>query len=126
MVISNHNSFQCCLIKLLLYVSLEKYIYILALEMASPGNQQCASCIGTLSFLMVLYLLKIMLARRVFRCGSRIAGRNGARQRRLGVAAVSWPSMASTEQWCDTPCLYPRAFSNQPRMASRAPLLLGY
>jgi len=28
----------------------EKYIHILALEMASPGNQQCASCIGTLSF----------------------------------------------------------------------------
>jgi len=28
----------------------EKYIYILALEMASPGNQHCANCIGTLSF----------------------------------------------------------------------------
>jgi len=28
----------------------EKYIYFLALEMASPGNQQCANCIGTLSF----------------------------------------------------------------------------
>jgi len=27
----------------------EKYIDILALEMASPGNQHCASCIGTLS-----------------------------------------------------------------------------
>jgi len=26
------------------------YIYIIALEMASPGNQHCASCIGTLSF----------------------------------------------------------------------------
>jgi len=26
------------------------YIYILALEMASPGNQHCATCIGTLSF----------------------------------------------------------------------------
>jgi len=24
-------------------------MYILALEMASPGNQHCASCIGTLS-----------------------------------------------------------------------------
>jgi len=30
----------------------EKYVYILALEMASPGNRQCASCIGTLSFLI--------------------------------------------------------------------------
>jgi len=28
----------------------EKYINILALEMASQGNQHCASCIGTLSF----------------------------------------------------------------------------
>jgi len=28
----------------------EKYIYILSLEMASPGNQHCVSCIGTLSF----------------------------------------------------------------------------
>jgi len=28
----------------------EKYIHILALEMASPGNQHCVSCIGTLSF----------------------------------------------------------------------------
>jgi len=26
------------------------FFYILALEMASPGNQHCASCIGTLSF----------------------------------------------------------------------------
>ena len=29
-----------------------KYIYILALEMASPGNQHCANYIGTLSFPM--------------------------------------------------------------------------
>jgi len=36
--------------KLLPYILLEKYnIYILALEMASPGNQHCANCIGTLS-----------------------------------------------------------------------------
>jgi len=28
----------------------EKYIYILALEMAGPGNRHCASFIGTLSF----------------------------------------------------------------------------
>jgi len=28
----------------------EKYIYILASEMASAGNQRCAKCIGTLSF----------------------------------------------------------------------------
>ena len=33
-----------------LYILFEKYIYILASEMASPGNRHCASCIGTLSF----------------------------------------------------------------------------
>jgi len=38
------------LIKLFWYILFEKCIYILALEMASPGNQHCASCIGTLSF----------------------------------------------------------------------------
>ena len=41
---------ESCLIKLLPYVLFEKYAYILALEMASPGNQHCVSCIGTLSF----------------------------------------------------------------------------
>ena len=30
---------ECCLIKLLPYILFEKYIHILALEMASPGNQ---------------------------------------------------------------------------------------
>ena len=40
---------ECCLIKLLSFF-IEKYIYTLALEMASPGNRHCASCIGTLSF----------------------------------------------------------------------------
>jgi len=38
------------LIKLLPYILFEKYIYILALEMAGQGNQHCANCIGTLSF----------------------------------------------------------------------------
>ena len=41
---------ECCLIKLFPYILSEKYIYVLALEMASRGNQHCASCIGTLSF----------------------------------------------------------------------------
>jgi len=41
---------ECCLIKSFPYILFEKYIYILALEMASPGNQHCANCIGTLSF----------------------------------------------------------------------------
>ena len=38
------------MIKLLPYILFFKYLYILALEPASPGNQRCASCIGTLSF----------------------------------------------------------------------------
>ena len=32
------------------YFIWKKYIYILSSEMASPGNQHCANCIGTLSF----------------------------------------------------------------------------
>ena len=42
------------MIKLLPYILFETQIYILALEMASPGNQHCANCIGTLSFPMQL------------------------------------------------------------------------
>jgi len=38
--------------KLPWYILFQKYIYILTLELASPGNQHCAKCIGTLSFLM--------------------------------------------------------------------------
>jgi len=36
--------------KMLPYTLFEKYIYSLALEIASAGNQHCANCIGTLSF----------------------------------------------------------------------------
>jgi len=28
----------------------KKYIYTIALDLASPGNQHCANCFGTLSF----------------------------------------------------------------------------
>jgi len=42
-----------CLTKLLPYILREKYINILALEMASRGNRHCANCIGTLSFAIV-------------------------------------------------------------------------
>ena len=41
---------ECCLIKLLPYILVEKYINFFALEVASPGNQHCVRCIGTLSF----------------------------------------------------------------------------
>jgi len=43
-------SSKFCLIKLLPYILSEKYINILALEMASPGNRQCDNYIGALSF----------------------------------------------------------------------------
>jgi len=41
---------ECCLTKLFSYILFEKYIYMLALDLASTGNQHCANCIGTLSF----------------------------------------------------------------------------
>jgi len=41
---------ECCLTKLFSYILFEKYIYMLALDLASTGNKHCASCIGTLSF----------------------------------------------------------------------------
>jgi len=44
---------ECSFIKLLKYILFEKYINILALEMDSRGSRHCASCIGTLSFLMI-------------------------------------------------------------------------
>jgi len=52
LVISEHNSFRVRFDKMLPYILFEKYIYILALEMASPGNQHCVNCIGALSFPM--------------------------------------------------------------------------
>ena len=51
LVISNHDSFRVLFDKIAsVYILFEKYIYILTLEMASPGNQHCAGCIDTLSF----------------------------------------------------------------------------
>jgi len=51
LLISNHNIFRVLFDKIASPNTLfEKYIYILALEMASPWNRHCASCIGTLSF----------------------------------------------------------------------------
>ena len=45
------------------FISKKIYINILALEMASPGNQHCAICIGTLSFpvLSVLWMASCFL-----------------------------------------------------------------
>jgi len=54
LLILNYNSFLVLFDNILLpYILFEKYIHILALEMASPGNRHCASCIGTLSFATV-------------------------------------------------------------------------
>ena len=54
MLISNHNSFRVLFDKIVsVYFIWKKYIYTLAFDIASPGNQHCANCIGTLSFAIV-------------------------------------------------------------------------
>jgi len=50
---------ECCLTKLLPNILFEKYICMLALKMASPGDQHCANCIGTLSFPISSFLIII-------------------------------------------------------------------
>ena len=52
MVVSSRNSFRVLFGKKIasLYILFEKYIGILAVEIASPGNQHRASYVGTLSF----------------------------------------------------------------------------
>jgi len=45
------------------YILFEKYIYILALEMACPGNQHSANCIGTLLFLIDLLDYVVIILR---------------------------------------------------------------
>ena len=52
MVILNITFSEFCLIKLFSYILFQKYINILALEMGSPGNRHCVSCIDALSFAM--------------------------------------------------------------------------
>jgi len=56
LVISNHNGFRVLSDKIAsVYINRKIYIKnkiknILALEMANPGKQHCANCIGSLSF----------------------------------------------------------------------------
>jgi len=64
------------LTKWLPYILIEKYTYILALEMASPGNRHCASCIGTL----VSAHFGSLLSRRRHPWTRRLASRVGAGQ----------------------------------------------
>jgi len=59
---------ECCLIKSLSCILSEKYIYILAPEMASPGNQHCANCIGTLSFPILLTVVEKVCEQYIKRC----------------------------------------------------------
>jgi len=49
LVISNHNGFRVLSINRKIYIK-NKIKNILALEMANPGKQHCANCIGSLSF----------------------------------------------------------------------------
>ena len=62
LVISNRNSFRVLFDKVLPYLLFEKYIFILALEVASPVNQHCANCIGTLSFPMMMMIEFVLKA----------------------------------------------------------------
>ena len=55
MVIANHNIFRELFDKIASVYFTWKYVYILALEKASPGNQHCANCIGSLPFPITLY-----------------------------------------------------------------------
>ena len=57
---------ECCLINCFRIFYLKKFVYILALEMASQGNRHCANCIGALSFPMARILWAASPARR---CG---------------------------------------------------------
>ena len=51
-----HNSFRVLLDKIAsTYFIWKKYIYILALDMESQGDQHCTSCIGTLSLPIAKY-----------------------------------------------------------------------
>jgi len=50
--ISSHNSFRVLFGKIASVYFISKYIYISALDMASPGNHHCAYCIRTLLFPM--------------------------------------------------------------------------
>ena len=58
LTISNHNIFRVLFDKIDSVFYLINIFFILALEMASPGNQLCAHCIGTLSFPITIYKCK--------------------------------------------------------------------
>jgi len=52
LLVSNHNTFRLLFDRtasIFMYF-ISKNIFVLALEMVSPGNQHCANSIGTLSF----------------------------------------------------------------------------
>jgi len=68
---------ECCLVKLLWAI----YLY-LAVEMASPENQHCANCIGTLSFSVAIcyYFKRLTVA---FPCKQE---RHGSRVRAIELA----------------------------------------
>jgi len=63
-----------------------KYIYILALEMASPRNQHCANCLGTLSFPMT------GISYRTLSTSSLTVPSQTADSRQLTVASIDKPS----------------------------------
>jgi len=63
-----------------------KYIYILALEMASPRNQHCANCLGILPFPMT------SISYRTLTTSSLTVPSQTADSRQLTVASIDKPS----------------------------------
>jgi len=60
LVISNRNSSRVPFDKIASVYFICGNIYVLALEMVSPGNRHCASCIGTLSSPMHWHVFVVM------------------------------------------------------------------
>jgi len=85
-VISNHNSFRVLFDKKTIpYILFEKCIYILAVETASAVNRHCASCIGTLSFPVLRYVMHFRFTNDV---ASAHKGQELARRKRLMLKVV--------------------------------------
>ena len=62
LLISNLNSFPVLFDKIACaYILFEKYSYILALEMASQGNQHCADCVTNFTLIDCLNIYRTAL-----------------------------------------------------------------
>jgi len=92
------------MIKLLPFILFQKYIYILALEKANPGN--CANCIGT--FRSVYSRTKIYAA-RVSYAAERADGRAAVLSKLLGCSCRCRPTAEPPPASCGRPISAARA-----------------